>query len=498
MSDHERTSTIPDRRPQPDGADGRRVPAHARAHARVRPRLWRRRKRPSASRSASCASCSLLFGLGVLGGRLDRCSGCSWPSRPTCRSSRTPTHTPIGDRRPPRRRDRHADRQRAPDLPLRDADRAGDEARDHRDRGPPLLHQQRRRPARHRPRGRRRTSPPGGAVQGASTIPQQFVKISLAAENDRTSSRSCARPRSPTTSRASGPRSGSCATTSTRSTSATAPTGSSRPRAPTSRYNHDGCGERQGRAAVRVGPAAARGRAAGRRSSPRRARYDPIQHPVARQAPARPRAAAHAPSRATSRARSTTTEKAAGRCPTRDDLTFPKEDTKYPYFTSWIKQQVVDQLGGGQQGAQRAFEGGLQVKTTIDSRLQTRRREGDQRLAAQGRVRPARVAGRDLQQRRRGPRDGRRRQLRRPRRSTSPPRASASPAPRSSRSCSPRRCAAGHQPAVDVGVEEADLHPQGRRERFTVNNYDDAYVGRDDAGATRRPSPTTPSTPRSA
>ena len=56
--------------------------------------------------------------------------------------------------------------------------------------------------------------------------------------------------------------------------------------------------------------------------------------------------------------------------PTRDDLTFPKEDTDYPYFTSWIKQQVVDQLGGGQQGAQRAFEGGLQVKTTIDSRLQ--------------------------------------------------------------------------------------------------------------------------------
>ena len=57
--------------------------------------------------------------------------------------------------------------------------------------------------------------------------------------------------------------------------------------------------------------------------------------------------------------------------PTRDDLTFPKEDTDYPYFTSWIKQQVVDQLGGGQQGAQLAFEGGLKVKTTIDSRLQT-------------------------------------------------------------------------------------------------------------------------------
>jgi penicillin-binding protein 1A len=56
--------------------------------------------------------------------------------------------------------------------------------------------------------------------------------------------------------------------------------------------------------------------------------------------------------------------------PTRQDLTPPVEDTKYPYFTSWVKQQIVDRLGGGQQGAHLAFEGGLRVKTTIDSRLQ--------------------------------------------------------------------------------------------------------------------------------
>jgi penicillin-binding protein 1A len=56
--------------------------------------------------------------------------------------------------------------------------------------------------------------------------------------------------------------------------------------------------------------------------------------------------------------------------PTRADLEFPKEDTKYPYFTSWIKQQVVDKLGGGQLGARRAFTGGLRVKTTLDSRMQ--------------------------------------------------------------------------------------------------------------------------------
>jgi penicillin-binding protein 1A len=56
--------------------------------------------------------------------------------------------------------------------------------------------------------------------------------------------------------------------------------------------------------------------------------------------------------------------------PDRGDLQPPIEDTDYPYFTSWIKQQVVDQLGGGQEGARLAFEGGLEVQTTIDRRMQ--------------------------------------------------------------------------------------------------------------------------------
>jgi penicillin-binding protein 1A len=56
--------------------------------------------------------------------------------------------------------------------------------------------------------------------------------------------------------------------------------------------------------------------------------------------------------------------------PTRADLEPPQEDTKYPYFTSWVKQQVVDKLGGGQAGARRAFQGGLVVRTTLDSRMQ--------------------------------------------------------------------------------------------------------------------------------
>ena len=56
--------------------------------------------------------------------------------------------------------------------------------------------------------------------------------------------------------------------------------------------------------------------------------------------------------------------------PTSSDIQPPNEDTEYPYFTSWVKQQVVDKLGGGQAGARRAFEGGLTVQTTLDSRLQ--------------------------------------------------------------------------------------------------------------------------------
>ena len=56
--------------------------------------------------------------------------------------------------------------------------------------------------------------------------------------------------------------------------------------------------------------------------------------------------------------------------PTSQDVRPPAEDTAYPYFTSWVKQQVVDKFGGGQEGARRAFEGGLVIRTTLDSRLQ--------------------------------------------------------------------------------------------------------------------------------
>jgi penicillin-binding protein 1A len=56
--------------------------------------------------------------------------------------------------------------------------------------------------------------------------------------------------------------------------------------------------------------------------------------------------------------------------PQHSDVEPPREDTPYPYFTSWVKPQVVDALGGGQEGAQQAFEAGLKVQTTLDRDLQ--------------------------------------------------------------------------------------------------------------------------------
>jgi penicillin-binding protein 1A len=51
--------------------------------------------------------------------------------------------------------------------------------------------------------------------------------------------------------------------------------------------------------------------------------------------------------------------------PTSKDVQPPQVSTEYPYFTTWVRQQVVDQVGAG-----KAFEGGLKVETTIDSGLQ--------------------------------------------------------------------------------------------------------------------------------
>jgi penicillin-binding protein 1A len=51
--------------------------------------------------------------------------------------------------------------------------------------------------------------------------------------------------------------------------------------------------------------------------------------------------------------------------PAPSDIEPPKLDSKAPYFTAWLRQQLVDRFG-----AAKAFFGGLKVKTTLDLRLQ--------------------------------------------------------------------------------------------------------------------------------
>ncbi len=51
--------------------------------------------------------------------------------------------------------------------------------------------------------------------------------------------------------------------------------------------------------------------------------------------------------------------------PSPNDIEVPTLDSKAPYFTSWLRQQLVDRYG-----AAKTFFGGLKVKTTLDLRLQ--------------------------------------------------------------------------------------------------------------------------------
>ncbi len=220
--------------------------------------------------------------------------------------------------------------------------------------------------------------------------------------------------------------------------------------------------------------------------------YDPVQHPVAVQAPARPRAAAHVRAGLPD-ARALRDASRPSRCPTRDDLTFPKEDTEYPYFTSWIKQQVVDRLGGGQQGAQLAFEGGLQVKTTIDSRLQTRREKAiDAWLPNKSGPRASLVAISN--------KDGAvRAMVGGDNYGVAPFNLATQGQRQPGSSFKPFVLAealqAGHQPELHVGVQEAHVHPQGRR-ALHGQQLRGRLRGRHARWPTRRRSPTTPSSSR--
>ena len=62
--------------------------------------------------------------------------------------------------------------------------------------------------------------------------------------------------------------------------------------------------------------------------------------------------------------------------PTAIDLEQPQEPTAAPYFTSWLRPQILRAMGYGQRGVParvatyRAYYGGLKIKTTLDLKLQ--------------------------------------------------------------------------------------------------------------------------------
>src|SRR5215216_3294870 len=203
------------------------------------------------------------------------------------------------------------------------------------------------------------------AVQGGSTITMQFVKIATAAEGERTLFNKL--------------REAALAYQITRKWSKERilrnylnaiyfGNGAYGIEAAARTYfgqNHPGCGNPGNRCAQLLAPGEA-ALLAGIVSSP--GGYDPLTH---REAAGKRRALVL--QRMVEQGYITHGEQQkalATSLPTSRDIRPPVEDTRYPYFTSWVKQQVVDKLGGGQEGARRAFEGGLTVQTTLDSRLQ--------------------------------------------------------------------------------------------------------------------------------
>ncbi|MBA3420762.1 MAG: transglycosylase domain-containing protein [Thermoleophilaceae bacterium] len=56
--------------------------------------------------------------------------------------------------------------------------------------------------------------------------------------------------------------------------------------------------------------------------------------------------------------------------PAEDDIAPPKPDSEVPYFSTWVSQQLIERYG-----AAKVFGGGLKVKTTLDADLQRRAQE---------------------------------------------------------------------------------------------------------------------------
>ena len=125
-------------------------------------------------------------------------------------------------------------------------------------------------------------------------------------------------------------------------------------------YNHPGCGGRPDRCASDLFPWEA-ALLAGMISSP--SGYDPVTDPSAAMA-RRNQVLANMGSQGD------ITQEEYNRyskepLPKPKQIQTPTEDSKAPYFTSWLRQQLVDKYGSGE-----AFGGGLHVYSTLDLPLQ--------------------------------------------------------------------------------------------------------------------------------
>jgi penicillin-binding protein 1A len=125
-------------------------------------------------------------------------------------------------------------------------------------------------------------------------------------------------------------------------------------------YNHPGCGSPEQRCAEQLFPWEA-ALLAGMISSP--SGYDPVTNPSAALA-RRNQVLANMVSQGD------ITQEEYDRyskepLPKPNQISTPNEDSLAPYFTSWLRQQVVDKYGSGE-----AFSGGLRVYSTLDLPLQ--------------------------------------------------------------------------------------------------------------------------------
>src|SRR3954454_14168263 len=125
-------------------------------------------------------------------------------------------------------------------------------------------------------------------------------------------------------------------------------------------YNHPGCGSPGDRCASGLYPWEA-ALLAGMISSP--SGYDPVTNPSAA-VTRRNQVLANMVSQGD------ITQEEYGQyskepLPKQSDIHTPTEDSLAPYFTSWLRQQLVDKYGSGE-----AFGGGLQVYSTLDLPLQ--------------------------------------------------------------------------------------------------------------------------------